>query len=46
MLLTIGITLIEVPYWWNKKFESLKVIIYEQRPDLLDGKPVANLIQQ
>ncbi len=39
-----GITLIEVPYWWDKNRESLEATIYEQRPELLDRNPVTNSI--
>ena len=31
--------MIEVPYWWDRKVESLKATIYEQRPDLITTKP-------
>ena len=31
-----GITLVEIPYWWNNKEESLKSTIHLQRPDLFD----------
>ena len=34
-----GITLIEVPYWWDKTVESLSATIYNARPDLFDSKP-------
>jgi hypothetical protein len=30
-----GITLIEVPYWWDFKKESLQATLYEHRPDLV-----------
>ena len=30
-----GITLVMIPYWWNKTIESLQSIIYNVRPDLL-----------
>jgi ATP-dependent DNA ligase len=40
----IGITLIEVPYWWDRKYESLASTIYSQRPDLFtfppEGSPI------
>ena len=35
----IGITLIEVPYWWDKKADSLAATIYRARPDVLKAKP-------
>ena len=30
-----GITLIEIPYWWNKERSSLMATIHRRRPDLL-----------
>lgn len=30
-----GITLIEIPYWWDFAKESLQATIYQIRPDLL-----------
>ena len=30
-----GITLVQVPYWWNKKTDSLAATIQNKRPDLL-----------
>ena len=38
-LLCTGITLIEVPYWWDKKWASLAKTIYNVRPDLFDVQP-------
>lgn len=37
-----GITLIEVPYWWDHSKESLKATIHLHRPALIsgDGKPI------
>ncbi len=35
----LGIALIEVPYWWDKKQESLEATIYEQRPELINKLP-------
>jgi hypothetical protein len=36
--------LIEIPYWWDRKYESLAATIYSQRPDLFSekimGKPI------
>jgi hypothetical protein len=29
-----GITLIQVPYWWDRQFESIAATIYNLRPDL------------
>ena len=34
-----GITLIEVPYWWDRKYESLQATVYSQRPDLFIEEP-------
>jgi hypothetical protein len=30
-----GITLIEVPYWWDNKLESLQATLHSKRPDLI-----------
>jgi hypothetical protein len=38
-----GITLVEIPYWWDTKIESLAATIHSYRPDLLQdtpGKPI------
>lgn len=37
----VGITLIEIPYWWDKKLPSLCATIYNSRPDILKTKPTA-----
>ncbi len=43
-----GITLIVVPYWWNKSMESVAQTIHMMRPDikispyLLKGDPISN----
>jgi hypothetical protein len=41
---TQGITLIEIPYWWDFKKESLLVTIHLHRPDLIlstgSGSPI------
>ena len=40
-----GITLIEVPYWWDRKYPSLFATVYNQRPDLFPNeKPVVDPI--
>jgi hypothetical protein len=31
--------LIEVPYWWDRTFDSLAATVYSQRPDLFTEKP-------
>jgi len=33
--LSSGITLIDVPYWWNRETDSLVATIHRHRPDLL-----------
>ena len=42
----IGITLIEIPYWWNFEKSSLIATIHERRSDLFSseehGKPIPN----
>ncbi len=30
-----GITLIEIPYWWDRRRESLLATVYQHRPDLI-----------
>jgi hypothetical protein len=39
-----GVTFIEIPYWWDRKLESLAATIYTYRPDLFPqvptGKPI------
>ena len=39
-----GITLIPIPYWWDRKFESLQATIYNERPDLFKQKPSSKAI--
>lgn len=34
-----GITLIEVPYWWDRTTESLAATIHKQLPELVDAPP-------
>ncbi len=31
---SLGITLITIPYWWDKKADSVATTIYVKRPDL------------
>ena len=31
--------MIEVPYWWDKKFSSLEATIYNERPDFFAERP-------
>ncbi len=35
----LGITVVEVPYWWDKRIESLQATIYKQSPDLFPVTP-------
>ena len=35
-----GITLIQVPYWWDRKLESLAATVYTQRPDLFNNSNI------
>lgn len=32
-----GITLIEIPYWWDKEKSSLMATIHELRPELVEA---------
>ena len=45
-----GITLIEIPYWWDFELESLKATIHSFRPDLLSkpakGAPIPNVPEE
>jgi hypothetical protein len=36
--------MIEVPYWWNRKYESLAASIYRKRPDLFSEKQMGTTI--
>jgi hypothetical protein len=38
------VTLIEIPYWWDRKFNSLAVTIYTYRPDLFTEAPMGKAI--
>ena len=40
----IGITLVEVPYWWDRKLSSLAATVYNIRPDLFTEQPQGNPI--
>jgi hypothetical protein len=40
----MGITLIEVPFWWDRKRESLAATIFSHRPDLFAKQPRGNPI--
>jgi hypothetical protein len=35
MLTCLGITLIEIPYWWDNTIESLQATIHQSRPELI-----------
>ena len=39
ILIYIGITLIEVPYWWDRDITSLAATVYNSRPDLFETEP-------
>lgn len=34
-----GITLIEIPYWWDRERDSLIATIHQFRPDLFNFQP-------
>jgi len=36
---SLGITLIEVPYWWKRDMESIKGIMHKWKPDILSQLP-------
>ena len=36
--------MIEVPFWWDRKYESLAATIYSQRPDLFTIPPTSKPI--
>ena len=42
-----GITLVEIPYWWDRKLPSLVATIYSNKPELFStvptGKPIPAL---
>jgi hypothetical protein len=43
--LEAGITLIEIPYWWDYEEDSLRATIHSHRPDLIspgNGAPIAD----
>lgn len=44
--LKYGITLIEVPYWWDSSVESLAATIQTQRPELVSNFPIGKPIPQ
>jgi vancomycin resistance protein YoaR len=33
-----------VPYWWDRKYESLEATVYNQRPDLFTEQPTGKPI--
>ena len=41
-----GITLIDIPYWWDRGVESLAMTIYNARPDLFDQRPIGRPIMK
>lgn len=34
-----GISLIEIPYWWNEGVDNLRGIVAEHRPELVTAPP-------
>jgi hypothetical protein len=38
----LGITLIQIPYWWNGTRSQLELAIHKHRPDLVPSSPNAN----
>jgi hypothetical protein len=38
----LGITLIQIPYWWDKKKWSLIATIHQHRPDII-AKPTMGI---
>ncbi len=41
-----GITLIEIPYWWDEEIESLRATIHNKRPDLIVNIDCGNSIEE
>jgi hypothetical protein len=41
-----GITLITIPFWWNKEIESLATTIQAHRPDLITNFSGGKLIEE
>ena len=39
-----GITLVTIPYWWDKQLPSLYATLYHHRPDLFTEPPTAEAI--
>jgi hypothetical protein len=35
----LGITFVEIPFWWDRKFESLATTLYSIRPDAFKESP-------
>ena len=42
LTVNIGITLVQIPYWWNKKRSSLEATLHQVRPELVPGNPTAD----
>ena len=36
--------MIEVPFWWDRKLDSLAATVYNMRPDLFDAQPQGKAI--
>lgn len=34
-----GITLIEIPFWWDRTYESIAATTYSVRPELFSSEP-------
>ena len=34
--------MIEVPYWWDRKYASLLATVYSQRPELFTNPPTTS----
>jgi hypothetical protein len=43
-LIQIGITLVEIPFWWKRDFPSFSATIFSHRPDLFSEKPIGTPI--
>jgi hypothetical protein len=43
-LMRIGITLVQIPFWWNRKLDSLSSTLYSRRPELFTEIPIASPI--
>ena len=39
-----GITMVQVPYWWDRKISSLEATIHSVRPELFQEPPLGSPI--